>query len=496
MTHGVVPAKLGKIQGKMDIESTDLTEASKFLPAASLREISVKTQSSSKENVAPYRTRWLYFGLFTQYACGGRFMSLYYLAEGLDESQIGLIFAVGSISGPLVSTCIGVLADRLFLRSPYARHGCLAVCVILHALFFTLQTVHVPRVSRFAIMLACRVFTNGFNNSCGVLADAITVEGLEDRKMFGQERLYGAVSWAIMHLLLGVLIDMYGRMVQHVLIVFAAILNIAVLFAIGIPASKTYVVQDGSQAKKAPGLAALADRSALRVLLQAYLSSRHIMGFFVYTVGLGYGMTIVENLVFLLFRELDASYFLCGVSVVVTVVFEIPLFHRSKWLLEKLGVPTLLTIAGLCYSFRVVGYTLCPGGWFILLFEPMHGVTIAASSTASVELVASITPPAFTATGQALLNLIRSGVGSTAGNSIGGAIIREYGEKACYRTSAIIVTLGLLVYQAALYTAPQNPAAPVGDSDPPTEEERCPAEAVSLGLATSVEPCPDDTTLA
>merc|ERR1711865_549199 len=102
-----------------------------------------------------------------------------------------------------------------------------------------------------------------------------------------------------------------------------------------------------------------------------------MIAFFIYAIALASGMAIVENLVFILFRELNASYFLCGVSVVVTVVFEIPLFSQSKRLLSRIGAPGLLTVAGLCYSFRVVGYTFCPGGWYVLFFEPMHGVTIA-----------------------------------------------------------------------------------------------------------------------
>ena len=154
--------------------------------------------------------------------------------------------------------------------------------------------------------------------------------------------------------------------------------------------------------------------------------------------------------VFLYFKELNASNVLCGLSVVVTVVFEIPLFSHSKQLLERYGEHTLLTMAGLCYSFRVIGYTLCPGGWYVLLFEPMHGVTVALCGTASVQMMTSITPAAFVATGQAFMSLLRSCFGSSLGTFVGGAIIRSYGESACYRTSAALVAGGLLVYRASV----------------------------------------------
>ena len=177
----------------------------------------------------------------------------------------------------------------------------------------------------------------------------------------------------------------------------------------------------------------------------------------------------MENLTFLLFRDLGAPSFLCGVSVVVTVLFEVPL-SKSKALLERVGIPGLLSVAGVCYSFRVVGYTVCPNGWYVLLFEPMHGVTIAAWSTASVEVMASITPPAFTATGQAFLNLIRTGLGCTLGTSVGGEIIRTYGENACYRTSVVVVLLGFSIYHAGLWT-PKNSLELVPETDPAVEQE-------------------------
>lgn len=53
--------------------------------------------------------------------------------------------------------------------------------------------------------------------------------------------------------------------------------------------------------------------------------------------------------------ELVVAYFLCGFSV-VTVAFELPLLSGLKWCLENMGVPALMSLAGLCYTFRVVGY--------------------------------------------------------------------------------------------------------------------------------------------
>lgn len=434
---GVVPVLLGAAHAD---DANDASEKSKLKDAVFPHE----SYKAADQKVAEYRTRWLWFLKFTWGACVGRFMSLYYLDEGLDEEQIGAIFAIGSFTGPFISALAGLAADRLAVRWRDARIWIFVACLAMGTAFFSLQAMAVPGVSRFALMLFCRVFMYGFNTSADVLLTAITLQGLRDRTRFGEERLYGAVSWAIAHFFLGILIDRFGRMVQHIANVAALVITVLVVMCSGSVPKPEPCVE-----RKAGGLAALADTQALCALLRTLCGSLLMLAFFIYAIALASGMAIVENLVFLLFQELGASYFICGISVIVTVVFEIPLFYLSSWLLAYVGAPGLMVSAGLCYSFRVLGYSVCPEGWAVLFFEPMHGITIAAHNTASVEIMAALTPPALAATGQALYGLFRSTIGSAAGTWLGGAVIRKFGERMCYRLSALVVGAGLVTYVAA-----------------------------------------------
>lgn len=444
---GVAPVLLGASDAGGDANEASEKSKLNHVPP------SYAPHQAEEQSVPEYRTRWLWFAKFTWGACVGRFMSLYYLDEGLDEEQIGVIFAVGSFTGPFISASVGLVADRLALQWRDARLWCFVSCLILGTAFFSLQVLAIPAVSRFVLMLLCRVFMSGFNTSADVLLTAITLQGLRDRKRFGEERLYGAVSWAIAHFFLGILIDRFGRMVQHIANVLALALTVLVVMCSG-----SLPTPQGCTEKKGGGLAALADTEALCALLRKLCGSTLMLAFFAYAVALASGMTIVENLVFLLFQELGASYFICGISVVVTVVFEIPLFYLSSWLLASVGAPGLVIAAGLCYSFRVLGYSVCPAGWAVLFFEPMHGITIAAHNTASVEIIAALTPPALTGTGQALYGLVRTTIGSAAGTWVGGVVIRKLGERECYRLSALVVFVGLLTYTAARRYSKQRPA--------------------------------------
>ena len=66
----------------------------------------------------------------------------------------------------------------------------------------------------------------------------------------------------------------------------------------------------------------------------------------------------VERFLFIyLIDELGASTALCGGTVLLTVLFEIPIFHYYDKIETSIGRGGVLTIAYICYVVRVFGYT-------------------------------------------------------------------------------------------------------------------------------------------
>ena len=89
-------------------------------------------------------------------------------------------------------------------------------------------------------------------------------------------------------------------------------------------------------------------------------------------------------------NDLHASNTLCGASVLVTVLFEIPLFRYSEHVMSMFSVHALLVIAMFSYCTRVFAYTIFEEPWMVLLVEPLHGVTFACAQLASVQYCAQI----------------------------------------------------------------------------------------------------------
>merc|ERR1711884_46530 len=174
-------------------------------------------------------------------------------------------------------------------------------------------------------------------------------------------------------------------------------------------------------------------------------------GFLISAILLSMGTSVVENLIFLFFESLGASYTLCGFSVLVTVVFEIPIFYFAPRLLDRIGPMMLQNIACITYIVRVIGYTFIPNkqSALVLLFEPLHGVTYACSKTSNVDFAAKTSRKGYEASTQGVLSFLL-GIGAVVGLALGGLIEQSFGPALLYRSYALIVAVGLILFYFAV----------------------------------------------
>eukprot|EP00927_Polykrikos_kofoidii_P084752 TRINITY_DN9024_c1_g1_i1.p1 TRINITY_DN9024_c1_g1~~TRINITY_DN9024_c1_g1_i1.p1 ORF type:complete len:489 (-),score=45.64 TRINITY_DN9024_c1_g1_i1:140-1438(-) len=335
----------------------------------------------------------------------------------------------------------------------------------------------VPLAARRPLFAVLRViYACGFGPALPIL-DAHTVAMLGgDRTRYGEERLYGTVSWALINVALGFAIDLVGSWIMYL----GAVASTAALVAVIGPcrdgdrcdgtsdvvttAEGDHVNDRGSntiapvatgtkeQMSEPPRESVSVNGSGFDTgwsLALSFARNPSSCGFLVALACVGVGMSLVENMLFLLFvQDMGSSKGLCGISVAVTVMFEIPIFAMSNGLLKRFGVSNLFCLGLLCYIVRAYGYTLCSSGLCVLAFEPLHGVIIACAGTSSVEYVASITPPRLQTTAQGLRSAVHGGFGGFIGALFGGMIIDAYGEVVLYRGASALVCLGLATFLA------------------------------------------------
>lgn len=307
------------------------------------------------------------------------------------------------------------------------------------------------------------------------LAHLACIEGASSVE-FGVERMYGAIFWGVGSLAAGIGIDYFGFGFLYaalVIITLACYVSIG-LYIWGLRRDTTgefksqrdldeRVTHHSSQNDQQEGPESAENTVGLlsaevpgektgkvfsnSELLCMVCKTGYGRAVLFFTFALAMGIAVVDNLAFIFFDTLGASATMDGLTVVFTVIVEIPIFYVAPKLLERYGPGRLLLAAGIAYVIRVVGYTLVPDGkmfYIILGLESLHGISYAGSKTGSVEFINRMIPEGQEAAGQGILIFVTY-LGVVAGLTLAGWMQEHAGARIMFRVMAAIVSIGLAV---------------------------------------------------
>ncbi|GAQ79149.1 major facilitator superfamily protein [Klebsormidium nitens] len=134
----------------------------------------------------PYKL--YYLALFSGLACMSPFLPVFFRLRGLTESQIGFLGFLQPVMGIPTVPLWSALADQLGLQKAILL-GTTLGSALLRFLY-----IYPPS---FAIMIPLVAIANALGGAPNVLADAFTMEALEDKTEYGKQRLWGAVGWGL-----------------------------------------------------------------------------------------------------------------------------------------------------------------------------------------------------------------------------------------------------------------------------------------------------------
>ena len=376
----------------------------------------------------------------------GRFGIIFYnTVAGLSPVQIGVLQGVVPILSTVAMPFWGAVADwchsrkRVYLgTSVWGSASLLSLAVVPHGFYWILPSV-----------CGMALFT-----SSGVL-DAHLLDYLGDRHrgMYGTVRLWTAVSWGLGAIIMGWITDLFGFEWNFILYGCMSAVMLSVV-AFGLPARSKNELERYERPLNEDTTDRDADSGALprhprpEVLYHA-LVQIPVLIWLLEVVLIGSGMAVVESFLFVyLQNDLDASTKLCGSTVGVTVLFELPIFHFSKPLLKRAGHDALFAIAMLSYIVRVFGYTVLSESTvhWVLVLEALHGITFACMWIASIDFSAAAAPAEWSTTFQTILTVCFSRVGNVLGALGGGWIMEHYSAIDMYRGMGSIVTVTLILH--------------------------------------------------
>jgi len=205
------------------------------------------------------------------------------------------------------------------------------------------------------------------------------------------------------------------------------------------------------------------------------------------------GQALTESLEFLfIVGELKSSPFLCGVSVAVAVVLEVPLLFSSEPLLRRIGILLLMLFGIFVFIIRISAFTFMTSKnpWVILSVEPLGGIYVALLKMSSVSFMSQASPRGMEAVAMGTMNVFRC-MGQVFGTVIGSYVLQNFGSTILYRSFGILVTLAGVVLVWIFYhkrrvaRLASAALAPSSASSVQASRGFQPLDTASLGKATT-----------
>lgn len=385
-------------------------------------------------------------------ASRGRFIALFFKEElKLSDSEVGLVLSVSHVFRIFATPVWGYVADKylgrrkVYIISIFGSSLCFASNFIIIQFFLE----NSGSFTLYAVLLV-RFLQSFFSSISYSLLDAEVLAsakntGLSSEEVsgiWGRSRVYGAVGWGVASVILGGLLDIHGS--TDILIPYS-------LFTSIVTSSIAYFTFEPFVGYESQKEAHASDTNFLNIcsiFLSSFCTNLTGIIFLLVILVSSSGMILVEGLSFLFFSEdLNFNYLQLGFLVVITVAFELPLFHYSARIIEQMGYDAYIVIGLIGYITRVFVYTILPVDhhMFVIGVEWLHGVTIATITSARTLKFKDFTPTGFETTFQAILSALVA-IGSFLGEFVGGKLFEAVGKRATYRVSCLTFVVVLFAH--------------------------------------------------
>ncbi|ORC90590.1 uncharacterized protein TM35_000083880 [Trypanosoma theileri] len=334
--------------------------------------------------------------------------------KGFTPAAVGTIMACMPLSVLVLLPPLSFLADRYHC----ALNVFLAATSLSSILYFmvTMSTSHIL----IAILMVLHYI---FRTPIGPFMDQRTMSILPpDRKVqWGTMRSFGAYGWAVGALLNSILYWTGGWWAVAVLLFFGMCTSMYVFV--------TIVPHDATQS------ATMNYSDVLRYVC----SHRRLTVFLAALCFMGMGYSLINTFLFIFLDSIHAPPILLGLSVVMTVVVEIPLFQSSKYVHEHYTDRQLLCVSMCAWTVRVMGYSFLHNPWLVLFLEPLHGFTFGLMWLSAMHFVRGAFPKSLSHSSVGFLSATAFGVGPLIGNVVGGTLYHHFGGRWMFRIMALFM---------------------------------------------------------
>ncbi|HEX9045235.1 MAG TPA: MFS transporter [Candidatus Limnocylindrales bacterium] len=362
------------------------------------------------------RAALTYVAYFAAVGAAFPYLPVYYHSLGLGLGTIGLVTATYSGVQLVGAPAWGALADRFHrsrLTLPFA------------AMVATGGALLLAGADNVAGVLAAATILAFGLSGIGPVLDSRTLEILgPDRIRYGQLRAWGSLSFVVVALAVGVLLDREGT---HALFwVYVPALVLTALIAGTLPRSGSS--RSVSVLRGAMGI--LRDRE-MRVFLFAVL----LVFIALNAVAAFYSIALVA---------LGGNDSGVGAVWALGAIVEVPVMYAYPRLARRFGSGRLLVLGAAMFALRSALAALARDPVALILIAPVEGLGYGLFFVGGVDFVSHRAPRGLSATAQGLYTAT-GGLSAIVGAATGGAIAAAFSIQWLFAACAAIGVVGAVV---------------------------------------------------
>lgn len=359
---------------------------------------------------------FLYFGILGIYL---PYFNLYCYHLDFSGFQIGVLSALRTFSTALFPLVWGALADRYSIRRPIFITCTVAATAIWFLYLLTTD---------FTLMLLITAMYGIFYAPIISFLESFSMDLLGKRKSdYGRLRVWGSLSFIIVVILVGRLIDIYSAAIILVLILIGSILQSVLSGAIPRVAEQVRKNSFSASAKM------FLNRRAMTFLFCAFLmlvSHGTYYGFFsIHLEQIGYGGAFI------------------GFAWALAAIAEISVMVGSAKIFSRFSFEKVLIFSFFAAALRWVLLAGAESAAPILFAQLFHAFTYGSFHVASVLYIDKLAPPEAKTLGQALNNAVTYGLGIMVGFFASGVLFEKIGAPNLFLIcSGLAFTGGVLLF--------------------------------------------------
>lgn len=325
------------------------------------------------------------------------YMSLYYVDMGLDNTQIGLINSMVALVSVFAMQFWGRMGDTAASRNRLLCLMCVSAAMLM-------ATTLLSGKFLFLLIIAC-LFAS-FYTSIQPMGDSIVLASLaEHGRPFGPVRMLGGLSFAVVAMLFGRVLDAAGN-TKIVIYAVAGLCLVIALTALWLPS----VIGGGHRRKSGKMLSLFKNRDLLRIFL-LMIPLQITLGYFY-----AFFSPLFKN-------DLPGgNETLLGWCFFISATSEAPFLLLSDRLFDRYGAGRLMCVSAIVMTARWLMVAVAPNAYVAMASQLLHSWSFIVITVTLSKYVQATVPENLRASGQLLISVFGFGVARVIGYFGGGLL--------------------------------------------------------------------------